>query len=83
MNLCRVLLYLKNGKVASKKEGGEWALDVLSSVYYNWVAYCLKNYVGASNKMPDDTKTAKNFAAYMLQEIRRDLHGQSIYFPSF
>lgn len=82
LNLCRILLYLKNGTIASKKEGGEWGLSALPSTYHDWIAYCLEDYVGAASTLPADTETAKNFAAYVLQEIRRTLHGQSIYFSA-
>jgi hypothetical protein len=37
LNLCRVLYYLEEGKVSSKKEGGEWGLKILPQDYQTMI----------------------------------------------
>ena len=44
LNLTRVLAYLKDGLVLSKKEGGEWARDNIPEGYYSLLQNALKEY---------------------------------------
>ena len=44
LNLARVLAYVKDGLVLSKKEGGEWALDNIPEVYHSLLHNALKEY---------------------------------------
>ena len=68
LNLARVLAYLKDGLVLSKKEGGEWALDNIPEVYYSLLNNALEEYaIGADPSY--DMSSAKDYAKYMLKQI--------------
>ncbi|MCY7483233.1 aminoglycoside adenylyltransferase domain-containing protein [Paenibacillus alvei] len=43
-NLSRVLLYVRESVISSKKEAGEWALDHLPNDYHSLIAQCLAKY---------------------------------------
>jgi predicted nucleotidyltransferase len=69
LNLCRILAYLKDNLVVSKKEGGEWGLSNLKVAYHPLIQTALKCY--SSNKQMDvEVKTATEFSKYMLHEIQ-------------
>ncbi|AIF42802.1 DNA polymerase [Virgibacillus sp. SK37] len=69
LNLCRLLYFLGEGIIASKREGGEWALKVLPSKYHNLVGTCLTVYNGQRTEMEIDKIEATNFSDYMLKQI--------------
>ncbi|NIK69675.1 aminoglycoside adenylyltransferase domain-containing protein [Paenibacillus sp. BK720] len=70
LNLCRVLFYLREGKVSSKLEGGEWGLRVLPSKYRPLLRACLDEYIGQQGNSPErDGEQLIEFAQYMLAEI--------------
>ncbi|RAV17760.1 aminoglycoside adenylyltransferase domain-containing protein [Paenibacillus contaminans] len=71
LNLCRVLYFLKEGAIASKKEGGEWGVQALPAEYRELVQTCLSYYTGASDKMELDHSLLLSFADYMLREIKQ------------
>ncbi|WP_429375559.1 DUF4111 domain-containing protein [Paenibacillus sp. DS2015] len=50
LNLCRVLLYLKEGNVSSKKEGGEWGVKVLPYAYHGLLEKFLGDYIGEAQE---------------------------------
>ncbi len=69
LNLCRVLAFVREGAVLSKKEGGSWALQNLPEHFSDWVGAAVQAYVG-DGKMVADPGVAQDFARYMLEEIR-------------
>ena len=69
LNLCRVLAFVREGAVLSKKEGGSWALQYLPEHFSDWVGAAVQAYVG-DGKMVADPGVAQDFARYMLEEIR-------------
>lgn len=73
LNLARVLAYLEDGAVLSKREGGAWALDRLPGVYRPLIQSALDEY-GGSTDVSFDPDLARRYAAYMLERIatRRD-----------
>ncbi|MBU7314175.1 aminoglycoside adenylyltransferase domain-containing protein [Paenibacillus oleatilyticus] len=73
LNLCRVLYYLKEGVVSSKREGGEWGLKALSAEYGETVRLCLERYGGRAGRMEPDKRLLSGFASYMLGEIRQSV----------
>ncbi|MGG3282937.1 aminoglycoside adenylyltransferase domain-containing protein [Paenibacillus solani] len=74
LNLCRVLYYLKENIVSSKKEGGEWGLSVLPSEYHPIIERALHAYrQGEHSTMDYVPNELKRFATYMLEEIHRVL----------
>ncbi|MCM3630826.1 DUF4111 domain-containing protein [Paenibacillus glycanilyticus] len=73
LNLCRVLFYLREGAVSSKKEGGEWGLKALPDKYHFIIRTCLDEYSGNGLGNPQrlDDEQLVEFAEYMLGEIDR------------
>ena len=71
LNLARVLAYLQEKKVLSKKEGGEWGLEKLPEEYRGMIRSALREYTeGAGGQY--DAEEAKRYAAYMLERIRKE-----------
>ena len=71
LNLARVLAYLKDRKVMSKKEGGMWALEFLPEKYDPLIRSALREYESGED-VQYDGELAKEYAAYMLDQI---MHG--------
>ena len=69
LNLTRVLAYVKEKKVLSKQEGGEWGLGSLPEEYHPLICSALREYREGTDGQYDP-ETAKRYAAYMLEEIR-------------
>ena len=68
LNLARVLAYLKEGLVLSKKEGGEWALGNLPENFHYLIRDALRAYAG-STEIQYDRDLAQKYAGYMLERI--------------
>ncbi len=75
LNLCRVLLFLKEGIVSSKKEAGEWAVKAVPLAYQALVERCLQEYIEdqEKGKIDVDKITLVSFADHMLHEISKYL----------
>ena len=71
LNLTRVLAWLKEKRVLSKKEGGEWGLAALPEEYHPLIRTALREYTEGAN-VPYDPETAKRYAVYMLDRIRAE-----------
>ena len=66
LNLCRVLAYQTEGLIASKVEGGEWALKHLDKQYGSLVVQALNDYQSKSPRQQPWSETQlEAFAAYM------------------
>ncbi|GIN85899.1 streptomycin 3''-adenylyltransferase [Heyndrickxia sporothermodurans] len=70
LNLCRVLYYIKEGVVASKKEGGEWGMNAVDERYKEIVKNSLAIYLGSKEEIRWDNSLLIRFAKNMLSEIR-------------
>lgn len=70
LNLCRVLLYLLEGNIASKKEGGEWGLAHLPQIHHKTITKALDQYTGKPNANQFDDTSLLVFSEYMLVEIK-------------
>lgn len=68
LNLCRVLAYLQNGLILSKKQGGEWGIENLSNKYTKLVKIAMDCYAGITDFEDDDL--LQDFALYMLEQIK-------------
>lgn len=68
LNLCRVLAYLRDDRVLSKSQGGEWGLRYLSPKYHPTIRNAMETYEG----LGDFTEKAmlQEFAKDMLENIR-------------
>lgn len=71
LNLCRVEAFLKNDLVLSKKQGGEWAIDNLSSKYHTLISNAVQSYICGEN-MDIDHREGQEFADYMMQLIKME-----------
>ena len=69
LNLARVLSYLEDGVVRSKREGGAWALGRLPEEYRPMVEAALNAYGGAAD-VKYELELARRYAAYMLGQIQ-------------
>lgn len=69
LNLCRVLAYLRENLILSKKEGGEWGLNQLPERFHKLICEALLGYV-SDGKM-EAPETALAFADYMLGQIEQ------------
>lgn len=70
LNLCRALYFLKEGVVASKREGGQWGVTVLPYQYRGLIQKCLDEYGGDGAKVEWDEQELLDFCYYMLRDIR-------------
>lgn len=68
LNLARVLAYVKDGCILSKKEGGEWALANVPEKYHKLVEAALREYAEGTAKSYD-TKLSKDYALFMVEHI--------------
>lgn len=71
LNLARVLQYLKEAVVSSKKEAGEWALTRLPAPYKSVVEMCLEMYENGLVNLSFDENTLLSYTEYMIQEIEK------------
>lgn len=69
LNLCRVLMYLKEQKVVSKKEGGQWLLKRIGEPFSTVVLNALSVYLGKEDNPEFDHDELKVFANMMMGKI--------------
>lgn len=69
LNLCRTLAYIKDGKVLSKLEGGQWALDNVNKKYISLVAKAIASYSCAYDEVKFDLNLLNEFVKYMYGQI--------------
>lgn len=70
LNLCRVLAYLQEDLILSKKSGGEWGLSTLPQEFHALIQEALQSYE-TDREMIIHLETAKHFAEYMLSQIEQ------------
>ena len=75
LNLARVLAFLQDGSVLSKKEGGEWGLKNLPEKYHGLLLAALSEYRGETPGY--DISVAKDYANEMLSLIRNNMQPQN------
>ncbi|OAB40922.1 hypothetical protein PMSD_00825 [Paenibacillus macquariensis subsp. defensor] len=78
LNLCRVLYFIKEGKISSKREGGEWGVKYLPQKFQQLVKQCLNEYTEETDNGETDNRNVdlQNFLAfveYMIQEIKQNI----------
>lgn len=69
LNLARVLAYLKEKKVLSKQEGGEWGIRNLPEKYHGLLREALREYQGEEPAY--NMELAKEYAKFMLSGIEK------------
>jgi len=72
LNLCRVLAYLRDGLVLSKKAGGEWGLDALPKKYHPLIQNALTAYTGGG-EVPFPSENGQEFADEMISRLKEEL----------
>ena len=75
LNLTRVLAYVKDGSVLSKREGGEWGLENLPEEYHGLLREALSEYRGETPGY--DISVAKDYAKSMLRLIQNTMQPQN------
>ncbi|WP_314584075.1 GNAT family N-acetyltransferase [Paenibacillus terrigena] len=70
LNLCRVLYYIREGVIASKREGGAWGVQVLPPPFQAVVQQCLDEYNGKIDRSDVEPSELSEFIRYMLGEIQ-------------
>lgn len=68
LNLCRVLAYVREGLVLSKREGGQWALLQMPEAYHPLIEGVLSTYAGGTILAPD-AMAAEAFCLYVLPQV--------------
>jgi len=69
LNLCRILAFLRDSRITSKKEGGEWALLNLPGRFSSLIGSALNCYSGADETEQLNVNALKDFVAYAKGEI--------------
>jgi hypothetical protein len=70
LNLCRMLFYLREGTVSSKKEAAEWAIPLVSPEFADVVDAALHDYSGSEGAMDANALQLSRFANFMSREIQ-------------
>ncbi|MUT68824.1 aminoglycoside adenylyltransferase domain-containing protein [Paenibacillus sp. NEAU-GSW1] len=73
LNLCRVLCFIREGKISSKKEGGIWGVNNLPNPYRDMVQFYLNEYSGMMLHKNEEPNQHSEFAEYMLLQIKREM----------
>ena len=73
LNTCRVLAFIKYGLVASKAEGGAWAIEHLPKEYAPLIVEAVKEYAESGTSNEVDAKLLKLFIVCAEQEISKAL----------
>jgi predicted nucleotidyltransferase len=71
LNFCRVLAYVEQRLVTSKREGGQWGMEHLSATYRPVIQEALNEYAASGAAPPVDCALLKDFADAALAMIRR------------
>ena len=69
LNLARVLAYVKDGLVLSKKEGGEWAIGNVPAKYHPLIRDALTDY-SERTEVSYDINLAREYAGYMCYNLK-------------
>ena len=71
LNLCRVMYFLKEGKISSKKEGGEWGSSYLPKEYQCIAEQCLRIYNGLEREVTKTNEELVRYAEWMVSECKQ------------
>lgn len=70
LNLCRTWAFLENGRILSKRQGGEWALGRLSPDEVKCIQAALSHYGGKASVFPP-AQDLQACAAGLLSRVRQ------------
>ena len=71
LNLARVLAYIREGLVLSKKEGADWALKNIPETYHSLLQNAMREYAEGVD-ISYDTSLVVDYAKYMIEHIKRE-----------
>jgi predicted nucleotidyltransferase len=74
LNACRVLAYLREGKILSKDEGGRWAMEKLPNPLLQVVRSAMSVYSGMYPEMYVSPEQVLAFSNRMTAEIEKQIH---------
>ncbi|MEW8956373.1 aminoglycoside adenylyltransferase domain-containing protein [Clostridium sp.] len=69
LNLCRVLYYLQEGYVSSKREGGQWAYSNIEKSYRYIIKSAIELYEDPNKDIKFNSEELVGFAEFMLNKI--------------
>ncbi|MBX5328987.1 MAG: DUF4111 domain-containing protein [Candidatus Bathyarchaeota archaeon] len=69
---CRILAFIREEKVLSKLEGGQWGLANLPKEYHDLIEQALAHYQGKKKKQIRNHEKLEAFADYMTTVILRE-----------
>jgi len=69
LNACRVLAYLREGRICSKEQAGAWAHTIMKDEFKGLVAHALELYRGNRKDERFDRASMDRFAEYMTARI--------------
>jgi streptomycin 3"-adenylyltransferase len=69
---CRILAFIREGKVLSKLEAGQWGLAYLPRKYHSLVELALSSYQGKKKDCVWNPNELDAFADYMTERIMRE-----------
>ena len=72
LNYCRVLAFIEQGLITSKREGGEWGLENLPEKYKPLIQQALKEYAQSGSSQEVDLKLLKEFNIFAITQIRNE-----------
>lgn len=64
LNFCRILVYMEEGRITSKREGGEWALKNVPHTFNPLIKEALKEYMQSGSAQYVDCQVLKQFGQY-------------------
>ncbi|WP_315112154.1 aminoglycoside adenylyltransferase domain-containing protein [Clostridium intestinale] len=73
LNTCRILNFLETNKVTSKREAGEWALDILPARFRTIIKSSLDIYDGRNIVGSFNNKLIEKFLAYANENIMKNI----------
>ncbi len=69
LNACRVYAYLREDRITSKTEAGEWAASALPEKFHEIVTAALELYRGDYEEVEFDPKALDEFSEYIEQQM--------------
>ena len=70
LNFCRVLAYIHNNIITSKKSGGKWGIQNLPEVFHPVIQAALNTYTNQSEVKEVDARVLKQLAIYTQNEFQ-------------
>lgn len=71
LNLCRVLAFLQDSLILSKKAGGQWGIRSLPKEYQPVIQNALESYRGSTEVSLFSEESIQQFAVYMVSQIEK------------